>query len=492
MKRKRKMWKALITGRTAVVIIVVLTVASAAGWIFSEIIPNNITLNEDVYRVRWGNFLFNLVNYLRLYDPFHSFWYRGVLAFFTLSLLLCIITGWKALIVRSFRFSLPSILSRTSGKTPAVEINWSKLARSGAEKKDIYGYYKKIFGRDIEISAKQISQCYNTMAVYLKGKRYHVKSRETDDGVLFSAMRGRWHYPGNMLFHIALLIITIGGMLGSFQGKREIMYARKGDVLTFYGSPLSIRIDRFNIIQTSSGEISNYITKLSLLNAEGDSIQSKQLEVNNPARYGGYDIYQSSYYVDDKEFEWARISCRFGKNGRTESISIKPGQKAKLPSTGWIVEVKDYSPDFRRGPETVYSASRKMLNPALRIEISGSFGRKSGWLFLKYPSFNSSFELPVKFSVDYIEPVYYTGLQISSNPGTFLIITGIFLAVIGLLLLFGSSYRLLKGKVEGKGLYIIIASEGGAKMLKREVEGMKEDLNGILRDIVIENPTEEG
>ena len=78
MKRKRKMWKALITGRTAVVIIVVLTVASAAGWIFSEIIPNNITLNEDVYRVRWGNFLFNLVNYLRLYDPFHSFWYRVV------------------------------------------------------------------------------------------------------------------------------------------------------------------------------------------------------------------------------------------------------------------------------------------------------------------------------------------------------------------------------------------------------------------------------
>jgi hypothetical protein len=133
-----------------------------------------------------------------------------------------------------------------------------------------------------------------------------------------------------------------------------------------------------------------------------------------------------------------------------------------------------------------------MLNPALQIEIAGEFGRKSGWLFLKYPSFNSTFDLPVKFSVDYIEPVYYTGLQISSNPGTFLIITGIALAAVGLLFLFGTSYRLLKGKVGRKSLVIMIVREGGGKMLKIEISGMKKDLYRILRGIVSENPGKEG
>ena len=492
MELKRKKWKVLITGRTAVVIIVILTVASAVGWAFTEIIPRDFTFHKDIYRVRWGGVIFSLVSYLRLYDPFHSFWYRGVLAFFAISLLLCIITGWKALIVHSFSFSPPLILGKVTGRAPAIEISWSKLALSGDEKKDIFGYYKKIFGRDIEINAKQISQGYNRVAAYLKGKRYHVKFRKTADGVLFSAMGGRWHYPGNMLFHIAILVITIGGMIGSFQGKKEIMYARKGDVLTLYGSPLSIRVDRFNIIQTRSGEIHNYVTKLSLLNANGDSIQSMKLEVNDPARYGGYDIYQSSYYVDDEEFEWARITCRFAKNGKTESIYIKPDQKTKLPSTDWTVEIKDYNPDFKKGAKGVYSSSRKMLNPALLIEITGAFGHESGWLFLKYPSFNSRFELPVEFSVDYIEPIYYTGLQISSNPGTPLIIVGIALAAVGLLFLFGSSYRLLKGEVGRKGMFIVIAREGGTKMLKREISGMREGLSDILRDIAIDNPGEEG
>jgi len=492
MKMKRGIWKGLITGRAAVMIIVVLTLASAVGWVFSEIIPNDISFHEDIYRAKWGNFTFAVVNYLGLHDPFHSFWYRGVLAFFTLSLLLCIITGWKVFIVHSFRFSPPSILRKSVGKPPAREIGWSKLARSGIERKDIFGYYEKAFGRDVEIDTGQISEGYSNVAAYLKRKRYRVKSKETDDGVLFSALRGRWHYPGNMLFHIAILVIAIGGMIGSFQGKKEIMYARKGDVLTLFDSPLSIRIDRFNIIQTGEGEIRSYITELSFMNSSGDSIKSEKVEVNNPARYGKYDIYQSTYYVDEEEFEWARITYRLGGNNKTESIAIKPGQKIELPSTDWTIEIKGYSPDFRKGKESYYTGSNRMFNPALRIEIAGSFGRKPGWLFLKYPSFNFSFDLPVKFSVDYIEPVYYTGLQISSNPGTRLIILGIAMAAVGLLLLFCSSYRLLNGKVEKTGLFIIIAREGGGKMSKREISGMKKDLKSILRDIIIADTGKEG
>ena len=50
MKMKRGIWKGLITGRAAVMIIVVLTLASAVGWVFSEIIPNDISFHEDIYR----------------------------------------------------------------------------------------------------------------------------------------------------------------------------------------------------------------------------------------------------------------------------------------------------------------------------------------------------------------------------------------------------------------------------------------------------------
>ncbi|MDZ7861019.1 MAG: cytochrome c biogenesis protein ResB [Candidatus Krumholzibacteriota bacterium] len=486
----REKRKGLISGRAAVLVIIVLTAASAAGWICTEVIPRDINFNEEAYRLRWGDFTFNLVSYLRLYDPFHSFWYRGVLAFFTLSLTLCVITGWKGLIVNSFNFSPPASADEFAGRKAAVLIKWTDLARKDPQRGDILGYYEKEFGREVEIGAKRISPVYSKIAGYLKGGGYRVKSRETDESILFSALRGRWHYPGNLLFHIALLVITIGGMIGSFKGNKEIMYGRKGDVLNLYDSPLSIRVDRFKIIHTNTGQVSKYITDLSFLDVEGDSVGSERLEVNDPARYSGYDIYQSSYYIDTEEFSWALIKCRFNEKRREESITVRPGEEISLKSEDWTVKVKDYKPDFRKGAE-VYNASRRMNNPAVNIEVKGPFGRKSGWLFLKHPSFNSDFDLPAEFSLSYIEPVYYTGLQISSNPGTIFIVTGIAVAAVGLLFLFGTSYRLIKIKLDGKGLSIIIEAEGGGKMDSRQISRMKKDLSGILRGCIIDNAEEE-
>jgi hypothetical protein len=46
-KKGNNLINAIVSGRNAVIVITILTVASAAGWIFSEVIPRDAGFNEE-------------------------------------------------------------------------------------------------------------------------------------------------------------------------------------------------------------------------------------------------------------------------------------------------------------------------------------------------------------------------------------------------------------------------------------------------------------
>lgn len=476
----RNFMGALVSGRNAVVVIAILTVASAAGWFFSEIIPRDVSFNEETYRAEWGDVRFNIVDSLRLYDPFHSFWYRSVLALFAITLSLCVLTGWKGYLLRSFRVRPPSNVKRPGKGTGFVELTWGEAMRARLDRGDILGKFEKEYARDIEVDPERVAGLYHEIKGYLSKKGFRTESESVDGVVRFTSVSGRWHYPANLLFHIGILVITIGGMIGSFGGSTEMMYARNGEVLRLGGRGESIRIERFRIEESEAGEVSQYVTDLVFLDSEGDSVGFEKVKVNHPVSYSGLDIYQSSYYIREDELAWARLTCIYGDDETSETLVLEPGRPADLRGRDWTVTIIDFKPDFRMGPKGAYNASNRMLNPALKLEIRGSFGKRNGWIFLRHPSFRSRLGLPVEFNIDYLEPAYYTGLQVSSSPGAATIITGIFLAALGLAFMYTVTYRLLRGKVDRSGFILAGAGEAGTGFLSERGDTIKKELLELL------------
>ena len=120
----------LITHRFAIIVISIFLGASTAGWIITEFIPPNFPNRREMFREMWGDTAVRMIGFFRLYDPFHSVWYRAVLALFFVTLLLCMLTRWKSLIMRSFRIDPPRGVGDLEKKKQRLEISLGDLKRT--------------------------------------------------------------------------------------------------------------------------------------------------------------------------------------------------------------------------------------------------------------------------------------------------------------------------------------------------------------------------
>jgi len=444
----------LISQRFAVIVISILLGASTAGWMVTELIPPDFLERSGFYRARWGNIITEMIFALRLYDPFHSYWYTAVLALFFVVLLLCILTRWNRFVLRSFRFKIP----RTAGELQKGKLSsgfsWKKLGRIDDKSKDPLPYFDERYGKVLRIDRELVREIFQRVSELFHVKGYCVVSDQREDGIFFTAVAGRWRVTGNFLFHIGILVIIAGGVIGSYWGTTEYLYGQRGEVIPLYGSSYSLRIEDFRIIRTRQMEIKDYISTVSILAEGGDTIKTVAIEVNRPLKFSGYSIYQSSYYVDEQDFNWIRIGYRGDRKLHTEFVTVGPDEEVPLAGTPFTLRVKQFLPDFRTGQRGPQSASPSLNNPAVWVELSGEGKVRSGWLFLYYPAFNSRLDVPVRLVFDDIDPVYYTGFQVSVNPGAPVLLGGILVATVGLTLLFLFNYRSIRGLVDSERLLL--------------------------------------
>jgi cytochrome c biogenesis protein len=456
----------LISHRFAIIVISILLGASAAGWVLSELLPLDLPERLPHFEAHLGETVTKIVLSLRLYDPFHSFWYRAVLALFFIVLLLCIVTRWSRFLRGMFKVPMPSGAADLDKRDPKIEVAFGG-SRSGtvSESSDPSDGY------EVPI---------DTVLRFLRRRGYSV--RQSGDGKrLFSAVKGRWRFVGNFLFHLGILAITAGGMVGSFWGGTAYVYGRAGDLLPLPGSTDSVLVRDFRLLTTEEGEIRDYISTLSIIGEGGDTLVTGEIEVNKPLGHEDLDIFQSSYYVLENEFEWARVGIE-SRGGSPRVLELRPGAIYDVEGTGLSIRATRFLPDFRMGERGPYSAGASMGNPALEIEVTGTDRSERGWLFLNYPRFNSKFDYPVRALLLDIGPVMVTGLQVSCNPGEHVLLLGIALATLGLLLLYSLSYRVLGGYADSERLVIAALSYkwrfSMTDELKRIGVGLERELGG--------------
>ncbi len=479
----KRIWDILTGFRFAVAVIFVLLGASAAGWVFSELISPDLPYKTEMYRTRWGDSLVETALFFNLYDPFHSFWYRGILGLFFVVLFLCVFMRWKRFIIRSFRISPPRGSGDFDKKEPRLEIFWSDLKR-GSDSRDVLSQLEKRYGRKESVNGETIKVLFRRVSELLRSRGYHVVTDERDEEIFFAAFTGRLRFFGNLLFHVGIVVITVGAMMGSFWGETEVLYGRPGDLLPLQGRSLSVLVRDFRIVSSGRTGAADYISSVSILDEGADTLINADVKVNHPLRFGGYCIYQSSYYIDDEEFSWARIEFVSMEGFIKKRLVIVPDEEFSLEGTSFTIRAKRFFPDFRKSAGRYYSASANMDNPALSVELSTDGKSERGWLFLYYPRHNTRFEFPVRLELVEIEPVFYTGLQISTNPGAPFFVAGIIAATVGVILLCMFNYRSIKG-VAGHERLVIVGTEYGLKVgFGNEFERLGKALKSELYDIL--------
>ncbi len=450
----------LISQRTAVVTISILLGACAAGWIMTEFFPPDLPYRRAFFRQRWGDTALSWIEALKLYDPFHSFWFSGVLALFFIVLLLCLATRWKGMISKSFRVTVPPKSAQEGRDRPGLrpgrpgfEIPLGEAA-DWKDDRDPVAYYGKKFGRPASVSGEAVGGILGIVKKTFKSRGYGFASRRDGESVMFAATSGRWRHLGNFIFHAGLLVITIGGVVGSRMGSSEILFGKRGDTLPFYGDGTTLRIDGFRMLMTGRMQVSDYITTVTVLDSSGATVAAAEIEVNHPLRYEGTSVYQSSYYLAEDEFEWARIMVFPPDTVAPVMLTLTPDSTEPVPGTELTVTAGRFLPDFRMTEGGPRSVSGAMNNPALEIILDGPGGRMSGWTFLLFPDFGTKFKRLDSIKFEDIEPVYYTGLEFSRNPGAPLFMAGMILGEVGLLLLYMFDYRVVHGSIDGTKLTV--------------------------------------
>ncbi len=444
----------LISQKTAVVTISILLGACAAGWMMTEFFPPDLPFRREFFRQKWGDSALGLIEGFKLYDPFHSFWFSGVLALFFVVLLLCLATRARGMAMKSFRVTVPRKPAKGKDGAPGFSIPFGESAEWKDEKDPITHYGKK-FGSPAEISGESVGNILGAVRKVFRSRGYKFASRDDGGSTVFAAASGRLRHLGNLIFHIGLLVITVGSVLGSRLGSSEILYGRRGDVLPLAGRDVALRIDEFRILMVGKMQVSDYVTTVTVVDDEGVASASAEIEVNHPLRYKGISIYQSSYYLAENEFEWAKIMVSAPGMAEPVVLTLKQNSTESVPGTELSVTTGRFFPDFRMTESGPRSVSGAMNNPALEIILAGPGGRTSGWAFLMFPDFGTKFDRLDTVLLKDVEPVYYTGLELTSNPGAGLFLAGMILASAGLLLLYMYDYRVVHGSIDGTGITVV-------------------------------------
>src|SRR5205085_4012269 len=98
------------------------------------------------------------------------------------------------------------------------------------------------------------------------------------------------------------------------------------------------------------------------------------------------------------------------------------------------VRLLQFIPDFVVRDNEIYARSNQPNNPAIQLEVASSAPRQTSkvWLFPQFGDFSHEQKSPYNFRFRDLQMGYFTGLQVSHEPGQWLVWTGCVLMALGL------------------------------------------------------------
>jgi cytochrome c biogenesis protein len=360
-------------------------------------------------------------------------------------------------------------------------------------------------------------------ALTAHGYRF-IKSHEGTTAQLIT-QKGVYSRFGVYITHVSILLVFTGALIGAFFGfkaflnlpegeaskvvylRNEPMWDRIMATLGIAESPVIpssqggmpamplgyfVRCDNFDVdyyldaAGIPTGMPSEYHSSLSVFDLIGQKIFDKRIRVNDPLTHHGVTFYQSSYGTIPDRMGKVKLKILPRNNpSEGETITLEPGQAVYVPSIDRTIRVLNFAPYGVRDPATgqvtfYHSENDEFVNPTVELGVYKGSKPLYKTLVMKHEA-REPF-LPENYVIRFVEiwGARYTGLQVTKDPGVWVVYTGFVLLCIGPLIAFFGSHKKLWVRIQDQKGHAVITVAGSAN---RNRIGFERAFNRIVDEI---------
>ena len=487
-----KVWKFFSSVKLAVVLLIILAIVSVIGTVIQQ--------NEapEKYLQEYSQATVQLFEMLGFFDMYHTWWFVLLLFFLTANLTVCTLNR------------LPHTLKIMTAPLKPIDEEGLKAVP-----------YKK------EVSFKGgLDKAEELTTRVLKARGYRFIESKGTDGSQFMTQKGLYSRLGVYITHTSIILIFVGALIGSFFGfkaflnlpegaaskfvylRNEPMWDQVMSALGIAQSPVIhnpqggvpamplgyfVRCDNFDVdyyISPSgrpTGMPSEYHSTLTVFNLDGQKILDKRIRVNDPLTHHGITFYQSSYGPVPEAKGKAVLNIRKKSDALSagETVFIDLGASVFVPSINRTIKVAGFAPYGMRDPATgqvqfFRTDNEEYVNPALALEVYQDAKLLYKTLVLKTDPG------PVPMPEDYIISysgywgTRYTGLQVTKDPGVWIVYTGFIMLCIGPVIAFFGSHKKLWVRIQDRKGQAIVLVAGSAN---RNRIAFEREFNGIVEEM---------
>jgi len=427
--------------KLAIFLLLTLAVTSIVGTIIEQ------QQDPEKYLMEYGETTYKILKFLGFTDVYHSWWYVALLTLLAVNLIVCSIKRlpkiWK--VAMEPRKTLPP------------------------------GYEKGLkISNTITLSAG-ISEIKEKLLEVLKSKKYKVEvSKEDEKEVHIFADKNVFSRFGVYIVHLGVLVVLIGGLttaLFGFRGYMNLAEGTSSNLVSYFSGPKIIELpfyvkcNKFKIDFYPSGMPKAYISDLSIIE-NGKEVLRKEIKVNEPLKYKGIYFYQASYGQGEA---FLKIVDKRGQR----VVGVAFGQPIKLGKETYLRIVSIDGNTMTIGIEFIRNGKveQGVIKPFVMYRVPGT---------------DKTIAM-----VDF-KPVFYTGLQVSKDPGTWIVWVGSSILIIGLIVAFFIPHKRIWARIEKRGdnktrLVIGGLANKGSEGLATEIE----EVLGVLKSLYCQNTPKE-
>lgn len=409
--RVRRVWQTLGSVRTGIIVLIAVVIVSAAGTI---ILQRPLTDPDDLQRAYSPQTL-HLLDRFGLTDVFHAWWFAALLALLSLTIVLASIQRFPS----AWRF-----FSRP-------------YRRTDVSFRAVNPLQKKIPISDPEQGLESAATAFRSMGL----KPQRVTAR--DENSLF-AEKNRLSVLAVYIVHASLLLVFIGGIVDAIYGYSGFVALTPGKSANAIelrdGSkkslPFSVRCDSAGQENYADGSPKRWWSKLAVVDNDHET-ERKEIVVNDPLVYRGIRFYQASFGPTGQVDKVVVAASAAGTTGNPKELSLALNETAELDADT-TVRLTRFVPDFVVRDNEIYTRSNSPDNPAIELETTSKKTGKvaKSWIFPAYANGSQGKDSPYNFEFRDLRMGYFTGLQVSHEPGQWLVWAGCVLMGVGLFVAF--------------------------------------------------------